>query len=120
MPHTLETIMELADDYAGNRPYVKRSALETAIREVLAERDVAVGQRDWLLKQNAANFNRAEKAEAECGRLRKDAERYRWLRDAHPADGGLWVAMGVPHFGLSAWRIEPLDAAIDAAMKDQP
>jgi hypothetical protein len=49
--------------------------------------------------------------------LRSDAERYRWLRDTHPADGGLWVAMGHPSVGIACWRCEYLDAKIDAAMK---
>lgn len=49
----------------------------------------------------------------------RDAMRYRWLRDRHPADEGLWVAMGRPHTpaGISCWREESLDAAIDAAMR---
>lgn len=51
--------------------------------------------------------------------LQADAERYRYLRDAHPADETLWVAMGVPGSpaGVSCWRNEPLDAAIDEARK---
>lgn len=54
----------------------------------------------------------------EIAELRKDAARYRWLRDKHPADEGLWVAMGVPHAppGISCWRGDELDAAIDTAM----
>jgi hypothetical protein len=48
-----------------------------------------------------------------------DAIRYRWLRDRNPADEGLWVAMGRPHTpaGISCWREESLDAAIDVAMR---
>jgi hypothetical protein len=48
----------------------------------------------------------------------KDAARYAWLRDSHPADGGVWAAMGIPntHAGISCWRHEELDAAIDSAM----
>ena len=48
--------------------------------------------------------------------LRKDAERYRWLRDSHPADKRLWVAMGIPHSpaGVSCWRLDELDAKVDA------
>jgi hypothetical protein len=58
----------------------------------------------------------------ELERLRKDAGRYLWLRDTHPADGGLWVAMGVPGSpaGVACWREEALDAAIDAAMGKKP
>lgn len=54
---------------------------------------------------------------AEVERLRADAERYQWLRDCHPADGTLWVAMGLPHApgGVSCWRDSELDAAIDQA-----
>lgn len=47
----------------------------------------------------------------------RDAERYRWLRDAHPADKSLWVAMGAPGIGLSCWRNEDLDSAIDSAIQ---
>ena len=48
----------------------------------------------------------------------KDAARYAWLRDSHPADGGVWAAMGIPNTpaGISCWRHEELDAAIDSAM----
>jgi hypothetical protein len=48
----------------------------------------------------------------------RDAMRYRWLRDSHPADDALWVAMGKPYSppGVSSWRHEALDAAIDAAL----
>ena len=48
-----------------------------------------------------------------------DAIRYRWLRGRRPADEGLWVAMGRPHTpaGISCWREESLDAAIDVAMR---
>lgn len=49
----------------------------------------------------------------------EDAERYRHLRDAHPDDDGLWVAMGRPQSpaGVACWREDKLDAAIDAARK---
>ena len=54
-------------------------------------------------------------ARAELEALRRDAERYRWLRDTHPADEGLWVAMGKPYAppGIACWRHADLDAAID-------
>jgi hypothetical protein len=46
--------------------------------------------------------------------LRRDAERYRWLRDAHPAtEEVIAVAWGDPARNM---RHEDLDAAIDAAM----
>ena len=61
---------------------------------------------------------------AECERLRGDAERYRWLRDQAGEDGRAMVSVLKPgcnwcddDMGVSK---EPLDSAIDAAMKDQP
>lgn len=47
---------------------------------------------------------------------KKDAERYRWLRDKHPADGGVWVAIGVPYSpsGVSSRRNDELDSRVDA------
>jgi chromosome segregation ATPase len=50
--------------------------------------------------------------------LRKDAERYRWLRSQTMQDGGYWVAHGYLRIGLSQWSGAPLDDAIDAAMKE--
>ena len=54
---------------------------------------------------------------AEVERLRVDAERYRRLRDARPSYRGLWIAMGLPMSpeGVSCWRGDKADAAIDAA-----
>ena len=51
------------------------------------------------------------KQEAEIERLTKDAQRYRWLRDH--ASGADWE-----HFGYQDCVY--IDAAIDAAMKEQP
>jgi len=47
----------------------------------------------------------------------KDAKRYRWLRE-QTTGGNFWVAHGHLHGGLSQWNGEPLDAAVDAAMKE--
>ena len=56
-----------------------------------------------------------ERLRSELEDARRDALRYRWLRDKHPADLGLWVAHGVVGVNLQCWRNEELDAAIDAA-----
>ena len=50
--------------------------------------------------------------------LEVNDRRYRWLRDTHPADGNLWVAMGLPHSptGMACWREDGLDGAIDKAI----
>lgn len=56
--------------------------------------------------------------EAENAELRKDAERYRWLRENKPTyDGAPFIAR---NFGasFSQWTDEHADAAIDAAMKE--
>ena len=68
---------------------------------------------------------RAEKAEADNVALRKDAERYRWLRDTHkqgaknPHGEGIVVVTDRPskeprYIGPLGWEL--LDTAIDAAM----
>lgn len=63
-------------------------------------------------------------AQAECERLRKDAERYRWLRarwgritETYYVDSGRIVEIGTEPDG-EGWDIEPetLDAAIDAEL----
>ena len=66
-----------------------------------------------------------QKAEAENAALRKDAERYRWLRDTHkqgaknPHGEGIVVVTDRPskeprYIGPLGWEL--LDTAIDAAM----
>lgn len=58
-----------------------------------------------------------EALQAECEKLCKDAERYRWLRDKCDRwDGGLVVAK-VTEFSLSSWSGDDLDGAIDEVME---
>lgn len=67
----------------------------------------------------AAVMERAEKAERERDALRKDAERYRWLRahvDSMSIEPPLTVAR-VSGCGLEGWSGDNLNAAIDAAMQ---
>jgi hypothetical protein len=49
----------------------------------------------------------------DAGRAWRDAERYRWLRDADRSDESL------PYSDLLALSMESLDAAIDAAMEQK-
>jgi hypothetical protein len=85
-------------------------------------------QEEWIKKWFAvAEENATLKAENE--RLRKDAERYRWLRDPK-TDVGLVIDKvvdeipseeGTGYDGLKVYEYragEELDAAIDAALKD--
>lgn len=84
------------------------------LREELAAAQDDVGA--W--KSEADGFRRNRDAlSAELIAAQADAKRYRWMRDAHPYDAeGLWVARGIPQLGLSCWRLEQLDAAIDDAI----
>lgn len=81
MTHTEKSLMALHYKACEYDPFAEReTAFRLAIREVLAERD----------------------------ELRKDAERYRWLRDSPDSEP-------VVRLFRREW-----DAAIDAAMKEQP
>lgn len=59
-----------------------------------------------------------EALKAEFEELRKDAERYRWLREKCGSSGLLTIAK-VGAFELNAWSGDDPDAAIDAAMAEQ-
>ena len=66
----------------------------------------------------AFEANRQLRAENEA--LRKDAERYRWVRSAARTDTGEpWIARSFLS-GISAWTGEYADEAIDAAMQPIP
>jgi len=55
--------------------------------------------------------------------LRKDSERYRWLRSQHWSDGQLSVVVNAKasvRLGANCPSHELLDEAIDAAMKETP
>lgn len=56
-----------------------------------------------------------EALKAECEQLRKDAERYRWLREQCGNSGLLTIAK-VGAFELKTWSGDDPDTAIDAAM----
>lgn len=73
---------------------------------------------------HTTDLERAQAAEIE--RLRKDAERYRWLRaQMKPATKRaprLYIAVNDPVNWMEYWALglDDADAAIDAAMKEQP
>lgn len=61
----------------------------------------------------------AGRAESEL--LRKDAERYRWLREAHTAHPINLTICSANDWGLKPWSGDDPDTAIDAAMQgDKP
>ena len=66
----------------------------------------------------------AEDLERELAEARRDAERYRWLRDCNAwrSDRSITVQerhyVGGRYSGMSAIHSEHLDAAIDAAMQE--
>ena len=59
--------------------------------------------------------SKIEELIAERDALRKDAERYRWLRD--PASKDAYDTFAAAYFNAGP---EGMDAAIDAAMAQQP
>ena len=63
-----------------------------------------------LTKENASMQSRLEELEKESAALKKDAERYRWLREGNDAKlGAAW------HVAVNLYGCE-WDAAIDAAI----
>lgn len=56
-----------------------------------------------------------EALQAECKKLRKDAERYRWLRDQCGTMGNLTIAKATS-WELEGWSGDDPDSAIDKAM----
>jgi outer membrane murein-binding lipoprotein Lpp len=104
--------------------------LEAADRIEALERDVnaihhAMKDAGWhpgrtddrltdIIKAKGAEMARLERENAE---LRKDAERYRWLRD--PANMRHEDDLCVSDGYFNEYREGELDAAIDAAMKEQ-
>lgn len=94
--------------------------LSAALSDAKAEMAKAMDQcQRYALCMNTAGiddlWSRAERAEAENARLRKDAQRYRWLRD-RPLDILFHL------FKIEGGRNpdDELDAAIDAALSASP
>ena len=72
-----------------------------------------------LVEHIRQGFAERDQLRAEVERLRPNARRYEWLRDAHPADESAWVAVGTPYApgGVSCWRHDDLDMLIDRAIE---
>lgn len=106
---------------------------------IMAERDAAMREnaelrreleREGILRENVASdlvrvIQRAETAERQLAEARKDAERYRWLRDKSPGQNEQPIVVTQARSGYHMKYIGPLayadlDAAIDAALKEKP
>jgi hypothetical protein len=95
----MDPICKAADDRVAN-------AVEAADLDAFAKVD-------WELRK---------KMQAEVAALRKDAERYRWLRQRHDVLCRMYTAQGLG-LDLSAVYVrsaEQLDGVIDAAMAPRP
>ncbi len=102
----------------GNREFEKRADSEV-INDLALQKAILKAHRDRIMGENVT-------LKAEVERLRKDAERYQWLRN--PAiDPGRVIDKRVRHVGPDGetdsidWEYrggDELDAAIDAAMDD--
>ncbi len=78
-----------------------------------------------LFKAHETRHQKAQKRiaelKAENAELRKDAARYRWLRDEKSLEHGIFVYLYVPTLDTEIREYLPdeTDAAIDAAMGEQ-
>ena len=90
-------LLKEADEIVKSKPTYKRFIDGTPLSN-----DIAVWMAEFAMEQHDTST---------LDELRKDAERYRWLRDKH----GVWFPPANDWFGG-----EDVDAAIDAAMKGQP
>lgn len=85
---------------------------EDELLDALAERDQLKAENEAL--RDGANFRAIQSLRADCDALRKDAERYRWLRDEEYLHN--WAQV---HVCDESRRAEITDAAINAAMANE-
>lgn len=73
--------------------------------------------------RESANFRAVQSLRADCEALRKDAERYRWLRSRSlEGEDAFWIAAAHGHptrWAMGGDDPEGCDAAIDAAMTEE-
>lgn len=134
MTHTLDSIMALADRMysapAGTLKDMIEGELRLAISEVLAERDGWKRGSELGHESAMEQRVRAVQAEAECERLRKDAERLKGLRKlAGFVEDGSNEAVRLYQddatkdwfvsVGKRNWFGSSLSAAIDAAIAQE-
>lgn len=90
--------------------YDEHQAMWPQMIAALASIDVALGLPEDGCNSTAQTLARIRDLRAELEALRKDAERYRWLRDKSPPTWEM-TAQGLPLFKFD------FDAAIDAEME---
>jgi hypothetical protein len=129
MTHTIETLLQLADDFAYNYRWSSdsvsvewRAALSTALQEVLAERDRYIDSAKLWNDRNSKMGQDINALQAECETLQlrnqglaEDAARYRWL--TMTSDTNQMMVYSTLSDQLLFGRAA--DAAIDAAMEKQ-
>lgn len=74
--------------------------------------------RDQSVRAMRLALDELTAARAEAEALRKDAERYRYLRDQTAIIDGFWIARGIVGH-LTQWYGDTADKAIDAARSER-
>lgn len=88
-------------------------------KEIIGIKDYAelIGKLRLIAKD--CNWQLLEDAADTIDELRRDAARYRWLREQHWSDKTLTVTKSkYVEFGRLTYSLEMLDQAIDAAIKE--
>jgi len=101
--------------YSASEVDAAIETLQSALKLAQEERDNEKEVRNCISRAHEAEQKRAEKAEALAEQNRKDAERYRWLRDSGnfvPSMCGNGWGLGMSSHAATA---DQLDAAIDSA-----
>ena len=114
---------------SGTTPYADSIQFARAIESAAcAERDKRIAELErksdqddetilWQAKEIADKIDRVAELERQLEEARKDAERYRWLRDtSNPDDSRHMIALHINDQQEDA-SLSGIDAAIDAAMQ---
>jgi len=117
-PDVCEFSPSFDPDYSGPTEWVPKyqfDSMQSALKLAQEERDNEKEVRNCISRAHEAEQKRAENAESLAEQNRKDAERYRWLRDSGnfvPSMCGNGWGLGMSSHAATA---DQLDAAIDSA-----
>lgn len=95
------------------------SELRAAVAALVAERDLAVHEQDVAQESLRQHQVWLQDAQGVHESLRRDAERYRWLRDMDEDPAVSLAAIFTNCNGSAESISKRIDAAVDAAMKEQ-